>query len=65
MPELFSTAGLAEYFTARQTPRKERYAGMLRLFDLPYGNRPDYEGGVLVRECAELHESFFAQRRKK
>ena len=38
---------------------------MLRLFDLPYGNRPDYEGGVLVRECAELLESFFAQRRKK
>ena len=56
---------ISRVFYGAADPKEGAVCGMLRLFDLPYGNRPDYEGGVLVRECAELLESFFAQRRKK
>ena len=35
------------------------------LFQLPYNHRPEYEGGVLRDECAELLSGFFRKLRYK
>lgn len=46
-------------------PKEGAVCGMVRLFDLPYPCRPDYEGGVLDRECRALLSAFFDRRRGK
>ena len=56
---------ISRVFYGAADPREGAVCGMLRLFDLPYGNRPDYEGGVLAQECAGLISAFFAGKRKK
>lgn len=44
--------------------REGAVCSMLRLFDLPYSRRPDYEGGVLAAECQAILDCFFARQRK-
>lgn len=50
-------------FYGASDPREGAVCGIVRLFDLPYPRRPDYEGGVLAQECSVLLTSFFQQKR--
>ncbi|MDD3193779.1 MAG: nucleoside deaminase [Oscillospiraceae bacterium] len=54
---------ITRVFYGAPDPQEGAVCGMLRLFDLPYANRPDYEGGVLAGDCAALLAEFFADRR--
>ena len=56
---------ISRVFYGASDPREGAVCGMLRLFDLPYGSRPDYEGGVLAEECAELLSAFFSRQRMR
>ncbi len=56
---------ISRVFYGAADPREGAVCGILRLFDLPYGVRPDYEGGVLAAECVALLHDFFARLRKK
>lgn len=56
---------ISRVFYGAADPREGAVCGMLRLFDLPYSNRPDYEGGVLAQECTGMISAFFAGKRKK
>ena len=56
---------ISRVFYGAPDPREGAVCGMLRLFDLPYGCRPDYEGGVLAAECKALLDAFFARQRKR
>lgn len=56
---------ISRVFYGAADPREGAVCGILRLFDLPYNVRPDYEGGVLAAECVALLHDFFARQRKK
>ena len=56
---------ISRVFYGAPDPREGAVCGVLRLFDLPYGCRPDYEGGVLAAECKALLDTFFTRQRKK
>lgn len=56
---------ISRVFYGAPDPKEGAVCSMLRLFDLPYGCRPDYEGGVLAAECKALLDAFFARQRQK
>ena len=35
------------------------------MFSLPFTHKPEYEGGVMEKECSEILSDFFLQLRKK
>lgn len=38
---------------------------IMQMFSLPFTHRPEYEGGVMEKECAELLSDFFKNLRNK
>lgn len=56
---------ISRVFYGAADPGEGAVCGIARLFDLPYKNRPDYEGGVLAAECQALLDGFFSEKRGK
>ncbi|UQS82858.1 tRNA adenosine(34) deaminase TadA [Bombilactobacillus folatiphilus] len=46
-------------------PKAGSVGSLTNLFELPYNHRPDYQGGILESECAQLLTDFFHEIRQK
>ena len=43
--------------------KKVTFGAITNLFEMPYNFKPNYKGGIMQEECAELLKSFFKRLR--